>query len=373
MDQGRPNMGIRWSPQAFFSVSLDGKATPVSDLMTDMKLRVEEYLQGQDWSHVPVMSDRPFRVAPLARGEYNLNYLLTAGAHRLVFRVNMGSQIDRDDQIQYEFATLQLLAQSGLTPVPYFVDDTRTFFDRGIGIMEYLPGRSLDYTRDLDAAAGLLAAIHQVSVPEDDHHLIREEAPLDLIYRECTHLLETYFRSELADPAIGAFLQEVIAWAAEARAAERFYQEDPWPCIVNTEVNSGNFIVRPSRGTIHLVDWEMPRWGDPSQDLSHFCSPLTTLWKTDFRMTPQDKADFLESYARRIRDPHLRDTLPDRVRLRDPFVYLRGISWSAMGWVAYQTEFAGMRNPDTWKTLKRYLDIGFMRSLFEPFMKPLSR
>ena len=58
----------------------------------------------------------------------------------MVFRVNMGTQIDRDDQIQYEFATLKLLENSGVTPVPYFVDDTRTFFERGIGIMAYLPG-----------------------------------------------------------------------------------------------------------------------------------------------------------------------------------------------------------------------------------------
>lgn len=342
----------------------------MSDLMTSMQSRVEDYLEARDWSDVPVMAGGPFQVMPLARGEYNLNYLVRAGEQHVVFRVNMGTQIDRDDQIRYEFATLKLLEKSGVTPVPYFVDDARTFFDRGVGIMAYLPGRSLDYTTDLDAAAALFARIHQVPVPNADHHLIREEAPLDLIYRECSGLLETYFRSDLADPAISTFLGEVLAWASETRAQECFYQEDPWPCIVNTEVNSGNFIVNPPQNTIHLVDWEMPRWGDPSQDLSHFCSPLTTLWKTDYRMTPEDKALFLETYARHIRDPHLRDTLPERVRLRDPFVYLRGISWSAMGWVAYQTDFAGVRNADTWETLQRYLEIGFIRSLFEPFMRP---
>lgn len=341
----------------------------MSDLMTSMQSRVEDYLAARDWSDVPVMAGRPFQVRPLARGEYNLNYLVAAGPQKMVFRVNMGTQIDRDDQIQYEFATLKLLENSGVTPVPYFVDDTRTLFDRGVGIMAYLPGRPLDYATDRDAAASLFARIHEVPVPNAEHHLIREEAPLDLIFRECSGLLETYFRSDLADPTIRAFLKEVLAWASETRAQERFYQEDPWPCIINTEVNSGNFIVNPPQNSIHLVDWEMPRWGDPSQDLSHFCSPLTTLWKTDYRMTPGDKAHFLETYARHIRDPHLRDTLQERVRLRDPFVYLRGISWSAMGWVAYQTEFAGVKNADTWETLQRYLKIDFIRSLFEPFMR----
>ena len=121
-------------------------------------------------------------------------------------------------------------------------------------------------------------------------------------------------------------------------------------------------------GTIHLVDWEMPRWGDPSQDLSHFCSPLTTLWKTEWRMSPAEKQNFLKCYGRHITDPHLQDTLAERVRLRDPFVYLRGISWSAMGWVAYQTEFSGMKNPDTWAKLQQYMNLKFIRSLFDPFI-----
>ena len=339
----------------------------MSELIATMQTRIEDYLQQGDWTQVPVLTGRPFQVRLLARGEYNLNFLVRAGKEAVVFRVNMGTQIARDDQIQYEFGALRLLKDSGVTPQPYFVDDSRTFFDRGIGMMEYLPGRPLDYRTDLDAAAGLLARVHQVPV-RSDHHLIREEAPLDLIYRECAKLLHTYFESDLADPAIAAYLRDVLDWSAEARRRERFYQEDPWPCIVNTEVNSGNFIVNPDRQTIHLVDWEMPRWGDPSQDLSHFCSPLTTLWKTDYRMTPEAKSRFLATYARHIHDPHLRDTLTERVHLRDPFVTLRGISWSAMGWVAYQTRFAGMKNADTWRTLQRYLDLAFIRSLFDPFI-----
>ena len=154
----------------------------------------------------------------------------------------------------------------------------------------------------------------------------------------------------------------------EHRVNERYYQEDPWPCIVNTEVNSGNFIVNRERHTIHLVDWEMPRWGDPSQDLSHFCAPLTTLWKSIFRMNEMQKREFLDTYKACITDIHLRDTLEERVRLRDPFVYLRGISWSAMGWVAYQTTYAGMRNEDTWAVLQRYMQLDFIRSLFDPFL-----
>lgn len=344
-------------------------------LMEKMLPRVKAYLQGRSLPDMQVnqpaktiFPNADFQVTPLAQGEYNLNYLIQSQNTRLVFRVNIGSQIARDDQILYEYKALKLLSNTGVTPVPYFVDDTREFFKRGILIMDYLPGEALDYERDYLDAAEVFARIHQEPVPAAGNHLIAEEAPLTLIYSECRDLLRRYFESNLADAAIRTYLMELIQWADENRASEAYYQADPWLCIINTEVNSGNFIVNREKGSIHLVDWEMPRWGDPSQDLSHFCSPLTTLWKTAWRMQPDQKRAFLDAYRGHIADRHLRDTLAERVRLRDPFVYLRGISWSAMGWVAYQTEFAGMHNPDTWRTLERYMDLSFIRSLFDPFM-----
>lgn len=336
--------------------------------MQDTLPRVRDYLARQNWRYVPVMAGGDLDVTPLAQGEYNLNYLLTGGELDLVLRVNIGTQIDREDQIVYEYNALRLLEFSGVTPKPYYVDDSREFMEQGILIMEFLPGTPLDYRRDLEPAAELLAVVHQVQVPEEENHLIREERPLTLIYEECTRLLKTYFDSPLADPDIRDYLQTVTLWADANREKERFFAEDSWPCIVNTEVNSGNFIVNRKLRTLHLVDWEMPRWGDPSQDLCHFCSPLTTLWKTDFRFRDREKLDFIKQYGSHHHDRHLRDTLGDRVQLRDPFVYLRGISWSAMGWVAYQTDYEGVKNPDTWSTLRQYMNLKFIRSLFDPFL-----
>jgi thiamine kinase-like enzyme len=338
------------------------------ELIHQLLPKVNAFLQSEAAHSVPALKENHWTAQPLAQGEYNLNYLIAGGNEKRVLRINVDTQIDRQDQILYEYQALRLLEHSGVTPLPYHVDDSRTFFDTGILIMQYLPGRPLIYETDLEKAARLLATIHQVWVSPQNNHLIREEAPLSLIFTECVRLLATYFASDLADPQIRSYLSEVIQWADQARGRERFYQQDPWPCIVNTEVNSGNFIVNRSNGAIHLVDWEMPRWGDPSQDLSHFCSPLTTLWKTSYRMTVSDKAQFLAAYAAHIGDAHLRDTLAERIRLRDPFVYLRGISWSAMGWVAYQTAYQGVKNPDTWKTLQRYMNLALIRSLFDPIL-----
>ncbi len=188
------------------------------NLMAEMLPRVAAYLKKHDWNDIPVLQDRKFTVNPLAQGEYNLNYLISCGSLHLVFRVNIGTQINRDDQILYEYKALELLSQSGVTPRPYFVDDTRQVFERGILIMEYLPGESLDYRRDLPDAAGLFAVIHQMGVPQDKNHLIREDAPLTLIYEECAGLLRQYFDSDLAQPEIRDYLMDLKKWADAARS-----------------------------------------------------------------------------------------------------------------------------------------------------------
>jgi aminoglycoside phosphotransferase (APT) family kinase protein len=340
--------------------------------MADIKIhrllpQAQAYVDRHDWSARMGIDLSGATVTPLAQGEYNLNYLVSAhGAPKLVLRVNVGTQIERQDQIVYEYKALRLLQESGVTPRPYHVDDTRRDFDTGVLFMAYLPGEPLDYGRDLDAAASLFARVHQVPVADTGNHLIKEERPLSLIYDECHGLLETYLQSDLADPDIRLYLAGLRQWAAENRSNERYYQSDPWPCIINTEVNSGNFIANRKTGSLHLVDWEMPRWGDPSQDLAHFCSPLSTLWKTDYRMSAADKARFINTYTNHLQDAHLRDTLGERLRLREPYVLLRGISWSAMGWIAYQGDYDGVRNPDTWATLQRYLRLNFIREIFDP-------
>ena len=73
-------------------------------LMTEMLPKVAAYLDSRDWNDVPAMQGRKFTVSPLAQGEYNLNYLISSASLQLVFRVNIGTQINRDDQILYEYS-----------------------------------------------------------------------------------------------------------------------------------------------------------------------------------------------------------------------------------------------------------------------------
>mgnify|MGYP005620061307 CR=1 FL=1 len=86
-------------------------------------------------------------------------------------------------------------------------------------------------------------------------------------------------------------------------------------------------------------------------------------------MSVADKRAFLDAYRAAIPDVHLRDTIDERVSLRDPFNCLRGISWSAMAWVTYQTGEHAVRNADTFRKVSAYLDLGFVRGLFDPYME----
>lgn len=332
---------------------------------------VEAYLKELDLSVLPDWQcNEPFVVQPLAQGEYNMNYLLQQGNMHLVLRVNMGSQIQREDQIRYEFEALKTLAGSGMTPRPYFLDDSKSILSHGVLIMEYLQGESLDYPKDYREAARLFARIHSFTHQlSDGGHLIEENNPLSMTFDECSRLLGVYINSPAAIPEVCDFLQDVLVWADEARRSEAYFREYPWWCVINTEVNSSNFILDRQAGSIHLVDWEKPLWGDPSQDLSHFMVPTTTLWKTKYRMNPAERQKFLDVYRKEVKDPFLASTIEERVRLRDPFNCLRGVSWCAMAWISYRSGDHALQNADTFTKLDMYVDIDFLHSLFDQVLE----
>ena len=68
---------------------------------------------------------------PLAQGEYNINYWFVhpITEQKLVLRINTGSQMHLEHQIEYEYNALKLLEESGRTPQPLYVDGSREYLD----------------------------------------------------------------------------------------------------------------------------------------------------------------------------------------------------------------------------------------------------
>ncbi len=338
--------------------------------------QAKKYLHQSSKVAVPNWrQDAEFEVIPLGQGEYNMNYLIQQENNAWVLRINTGSQLDFPDgeQIAYEYNTLRLLEPADIGPIPYFLDNSFECLPFGIMGMSYLPGEALDYRTDLTTAVRLMAHYHQLTFPSEKIHLIREEKPLSWIYDRCACKLKIYFNSDLVDPELKAYLMDVLAWADNARHHEVYFLNDPWQCIINTEVNNSNWIVDRSAESIHLVDWEKPLWGDPSQDLSHFRVPTTTLWKTNYRLSLDEKTSMLTAYKNELHDAHLRDTIEERTRLRDPFNCLRAVAWCALAWVQYQHGDRPLKNPDTYQRLSMYLDLNFVRHLFDPYLTSAQR
>lgn len=301
-------------------------------------------------------------VSFLARGEYNINFLLITDAQRYVLRINTGSQMHLDNQIRYEYNALNILKKSGVTPEPLYLDDGKKNLPYGLLIMEFLPGRSLIYQKDLEKAAGIFASIHGLNTRGIDS-LIREEQPLTGIWQECNQLVQRYLDSNIGNNKIKQYLQKVRSRLLDQVKIEKEITDLLPFSIVNTEVNSGNFLINKDTDNNYLIDWEKPLITSPLQDLSHFMVPTTTLWKTDYLMDKKDREIFQKKYLN-LRGLENYSQFNEAIDIFNQFSAFRGISWSAMAWVEYQQSDRLIKNEDTFNKISEYLDIDFLKNLF---------
>lgn len=306
---------------------------------------VRRFLRSEGWVR------EPFEVRFLAAGEYNENYLVTAGDRRLVFRINHGTQLGLDDQISYEFTVLGLVAPSGVTPRPHRLVERHGDFPNGALLMEYLPGRPLDYRNESDLAgvAACFARIHELPYDTSGGPLLVQSAPIDDIVAECRGLLARHENHPLPEHGrrIRRYMQRV-----EALAREATFGEDAL-CIVNTEVNSGNFIVGDR---VRLVDWEKAVASYRYQDLGHFLVPTTTLWKSDYRFDRATRRRFLELYREAANARLSLDEIDAATDALERTILLRAFSWVYMAWAEYESGSRAITNRDTFETMKGYLE-----------------
>jgi hypothetical protein len=371
-------------------------------LATDLLPQLNEYLAAPHIRDALGLAPSGWRLAFLAQGEYNINYLLTAeDGRQQVVRVNVGTQIGQAGgaQIAYEAAALRLLGPAGVAPQLHYVDDTLAELPFGLLAMEYLPGQPLRYDDPdhIATAAQTLARLHQTPAPRDGPFIRRRPLRDDLA--EARGWLASYLACKRAPAPLRDLFARLLA-RAEAiatRQADRF--PEPF-ALAHTDVQAHNFIVHDRtartenreprtegprttdhgpRTTDHgpganlqsatcdlqcwLVDWERPLIDDPTYDLAHFLLPTTTRWKCGYTFSPEECEHFLSSYcaARPDLDPA---ELRARLLLRRPFILLRALSWCAGAWVEYTGEGRAIDNRDTLAKIEEYLRPDELRELF---------
>lgn len=328
-----------------------------------LKNEIYCYLKERELVKELKLSDK-YKINFLAQGEYNINYTIDDIDKKYVFRVNTGSQIDVESQIRYEYNCIKRLEESGVTPKAYFVDDSKSYFQYGILIMEFLEGNPLQYSRDLDKAAYIFSKIHSIELKDRDFNsLIMEKEIFTDRINEGKRLLRDFMISPLVSSDLKNFFYKFLQWAEDNKYKEKYFIENRWQVINNTEVNSHNFIIGKERS--YLIDWEKPVISDPCQDITQFLADTTTLWKTDYVLSSDEKEDFFKSYEASVKSNY-RD-IRERVNMYMPYLYLRALAWCAYAWLEYKNPDKEIKNMDTLNKIESYLQVDFMRKLLRNY------
>ncbi|MBQ3105259.1 MAG: aminoglycoside phosphotransferase family protein [Lachnospiraceae bacterium] len=308
---------------------------------------------------IPRQEEVEFRL--LAQGEYNINYEFwhPVRKERMLLRVNCQSQMHLKHQIEYEANALQLLKSSGRVPGVYFVDGSKKKLDHGIMVMEYLPGRALNYHKDLEKAAEILADIHSVEMPEKCG-LIHPKDPLRAILEECEAMVKTYMESPFGKEHTKKKIRMLLDREWKRIAAEEGKRSQMRHCCINTELNSTNFLINAGGRSDYLIDWEKPLLGEVAQDLGHFLAPTTTFWKTDVILSHIQTEEFLETYIEKVGGRFSVEGLKERVHNFVPVTCMRGITWCAMAWIQYRDPEKLIINESTLHKLEAYLSDAFL-------------
>jgi len=331
------------------------------------ELLLQRYIHSPDFLEKLGLADKAeLYLSPLGQGEYNINYRFShpATGRELVLRINTGSQMHLSHQIVYEYDALRELAPSGRTPETLFCDDSREILPFGVLVMEWLPGRALRYKCDLPTAAEILADVHAVPDPEDSR-LLRAERPARGIYEECLAMVAQYLGWDGADVTVCRLLETLISEVGRLPLKEPSSAPE---CIVNTELNSGNFLINEGAQS-YLIDWEKPLLSEPAQDLGHFLAPTTTLWKTDVVLTAEEMEEFVRRYRVAVGGRFDVSSLSERLPLFLTINCLRGVSWCAMALREYSQDSRPVSNADTLAKIKTYLSEDFLRSILKNYVR----
>lgn len=332
-----------------------------------------------------IPTDTELPLTPIGQGEYNANFRFThpTTGNDLVLRVNTGSQMHLADQIGYEFKALRLLESSGRTPHAYYVDGSCLHLPYGLLVMDFLPGRPLAYETDLPLAAQILADVHSVPAPANCHLV----CPNDLghaIIEESRELLDSYATSSYTDPDTLSILERLFRQTVRL-TTKRPDSADGRPGthdlsahnmvamrhVISTELNSANFLINGPGHPNYLIDWEKPILGEVEQDLAHFLSPTTTLWKTETLLTRAQMTEFLDLYRTAVDDRFATAALESRFDRYLSLTCLRALTWCAMAYAEYQTSERPLRNEYTYRKIKMYLEPDFLENIENEYFKSL--
>lgn len=358
VDGGYFLIGMKKAIKEVFNLPSYGDNTVLENLLTVCNEQKLSYYLGEAGLDIDTKEDLLLaetgynNIKLLGAGEYNINFTFEEGDLKKVLRINMKSQMNLENQIEYEYETLQLLKDSGVTPKPYDLVTETNLLPYKYLTMEFLKGRPLNYKTDMYIAAYLLSKVH--NTPYGDNNLINASNPFQLMFDECKQMAGEYLGWDKADEKVSSyinrFLEKCLTLIPEKYSIAN-------PCIINTELNSGNFLIGEGKEDSYVIDWEKALIGECEQDLAHFLAPTTTFWKTDIILSENEINEFLEKYG------NYRNF--DRKRFERYLIFncLRGVTWCSMAFRQYSENDKMLMDETTFKKIASYVDLEFLEKV----------
>lgn len=361
-DGGYFLIGMKKPIKEVFDLPSYGDNTVLENLITVIKNKNLNYYVGEvgldiDTREDLLQAETGYRdIELLGAGEYNINFIFSDNNVKKVLRINVKSQMDLENQIEYEYETLQLLKNSGVTPKPYDLVTNTTLLPYKYLTMEFLNGRALDYRTDMGIAAYLLSKVHNTEFGENN--LIHASNPFVLMYEECETMSAKYLSWDKADDKVSEYIRKFLAKCEKLIPNE---YEITSPCIINTELNSGNFLIGNTNEDSYVIDWEKALIGECEQDLAHFLAPTTTFWKTDIILTKEEIDSFLDQYSK------FRNYDRERFERYLIFNCLRGVTWCSMAYREYSESTKLLMDEFTFNKISSYVSYEFLENISKYF------
>ena len=358
VDGGYFLIGMKKAIKKVFDLPSYGDNTVLENLLTVCNKQKLSYYLGEAGLDIDTKEDLLLaetgynNIKLLGAGEYNINFTFDDGDLKKVLRINMKSQMNLENQIEYEYETLQLLKDSGVTPKPYDLVTETNLLPYKYLTMEFLEGSPLNYKTDMYIAAYLLSRVH--NTPYGDNNLINATNPFQLMFDECKQMAGEYLAWEKVDKKVSNYIKTFLE-KCQTLIPEEYDIANP--CIINTELNSGNFLIGEGEEDSYVIDWEKALIGECEQDLAHFLAPTTTFWKTDIILSENEINEFLEEYG------NYRNF--DRKRFERYLIFncLRGVTWCSMAFRQYSENDKMLMDDSTFKKIASYIELEFLEKV----------
>ena len=358
IDGGYFLIGMKKAIKEVFDLPSYGDNSVLENLLTVCNEQKLSYYLGEAGLDIDTKEDLLLaetgyeNIELLGAGEYNINFVFDDEDLKKVLRINMKSQMNLENQIEYEYETLQLLKDSGVTPKPYELVTETSLLPYKYLTMEFLKGRPLNYRTDMKIGAYLLSTVHNTKYGENN--LINASNPFQLMFDECKQMSGEYLAWEKADEKVSNYIKTFLE-KCQTLIPEEYDIANP--CIINTELNSGNFLIGEGKDDSYVIDWEKALIGECEQDLAHFLAPTTTFWKTDIILSETEINEFLETYG------NYRNF--DRKRFERYLIFncLRGVTWCSMAFRQYSENDKMLMDDTTFKKIASYIELEFLEKV----------